>query len=275
IDLGVGHPVVLLHGQPGSQASWNPLVDHLSSRFRVVVPDRPGYGNTPGEARGLSDNADMVADLLRNRGATPATVVGHSWSGGVAILLAVRHPETVRSLVLVGAVGTAGSINAFDRLLVVPGIGDALTVAGLTGVGVVLPRIRKLVHPVGRSRVAPTSKAGGFIATTLPSEAMPGGWRGAWGRDRRTFLIEQRALLEELPAISASLAEVNVPTSVVIGTWDLVVPQHAAHELAAAIHGAHLVQIPCVGHFVARDAPARLTEVIASTDHRAEILPAT
>jgi pimeloyl-ACP methyl ester carboxylesterase len=159
----------------------------------------------------------------------------------------------------------------FERLGVVPGVGEALTVAGLTGVGVVLPKLRKLVRTADRPRAAPTRNASGFIATTLPSEVMPGGWRAAWGRDRRTFLIEQRALLTELPAISASLAEVDVPTSVVVGTWDLVVPQHAAHSLAAAIRGAQLVLIPSVGHFVARDAPVRLAEIIARTDQRAEL----
>jgi pimeloyl-ACP methyl ester carboxylesterase len=299
IDTGSGAPVVLLHGQPGSKASWAPLIDHLTSQFRVLAPDRPGYGDTVGEAMGMAENTDAVAEYLRFHGAAPATVVGHSWSGGVAVLLALRHPEMVRSLVLVGAVGTPDSVNGLDRLLVVPGIGDILTVAALTGIGVVLPQIRGLakgidprhraassrthVEPEPEAASAPepgrnlprakrTTRLRSSVAVSLPNEMMPGGWRGAWGRDRRTFMREQRALLEELSAVNSSLAKIDVPTSVVVGTWDVVVPPHAARSLAAAIPDAELFQIPGVGHFVARDASIRLAEIIAMTDRRAESL---
>jgi pimeloyl-ACP methyl ester carboxylesterase len=282
--------VLLLHGQPGSKGSWAPLIGLLAGRFRVLAPDRPGYGDTESEAMGMAENADAVAELLRARRTGPATVVGHSWSGGVAILLAHRHPDLVRSLVLVGSVGTRDSVNGLDRLMVVPGIGDALTVGALTGIGVILPGVRKRLQRMSRSRgsAAPTSGAGpgspavrhrppgsrtskarAYVAVTLPNETTPGGWRTSWGRERRTFMSEQRALLTELPAVTASLSEIRVPTSVVAGSWDMVVPPSAARSLAAAIPGAQLVVIPEVGHFVARDAASILAEVIADTDQRA------
>ena len=279
IDTGSGPPVLLLHGQPGSRASWAPLIGLLSGRFRVLAPDRPGYGDTEAGAMGMAANADAVAEFLLDRKTGRATVVGHSWSGGVAILLALRHPEAVRSLVLVGSVGTADSVNGLDRLMVVPGIGDALTVGALTGIGVILPGVRKRLQRMSRSRrvTAPTSgvgpgsptdrsrppgsitaKARAYATVTLPNESTPGGWRTSWGRERRTFMSEQRALLPELPAVTASLSEIRVPTSVVAGSWDVVVPPGAARTLAAAIPGAELVIIPEVGHFVARDASSIL-----------------
>jgi pimeloyl-ACP methyl ester carboxylesterase len=291
IDTGSGRPVLLLHGQPGSKSSWAPLIDILAPRFRVLAPDRPGYGETVGEAMGMAENADVVADFLRQRGAAPATVVGHSWSGGVAVLLARRHPDTVRSLVLVGAVGTQDSVNRLDRLMVVPGIGDLLTVAALTGMGVILPWIRVLMKRMGRggqrSASVPVERTGSpagrlsprvtmsarlrlYTAAALPNEKMPDGWRGAWGRDRRTFLREQRALLAELSSVTAALKEIRVPTSVVAGMWDMVVPPRAARSLTAAIPGAQLVAIPDTGHFIARDASALLAEVVVDTDRRAD-----
>jgi pimeloyl-ACP methyl ester carboxylesterase len=290
IDTGSGNPVLLLHGQPGSKTSWAPLIDILGSHFRVLAPDRPGYGDTEGDAKGMAGNADVIAEFLRLRGAVPATVVGHSWSGGVAVLLALRHPDTVRSLVLVGAVGTRDSVNLLDRLMVVPGIGDLLTAAALTGIGVILPWIRVGLSRIGQkgpgsppSRVEDSGlRAGGwrlpqtmaskvrsYLAAALPNETMPGGWRGAWGRDRRTFLHEQRALLAELPSVTAALAQVRVPTSVVAGMWDVVVSPRAARSLTFAIPGAELVAIPDTGHFIARDASPLLAEVIAETDRRA------
>ncbi len=75
-------------------------------------------------------NAELMAEFIVARGAAPATVVAHSWSGGVAVLLADRHRSLVRSLVLVGAACTPDSLNALDRWLTYPGLGDVLTVAG-------------------------------------------------------------------------------------------------------------------------------------------------
>jgi pimeloyl-ACP methyl ester carboxylesterase len=261
LDRGSGPPVLLLHGQPGEGASWLPVTERLVRGYRVLAPDRPGYGATVEGAMGMAANADVLAALLRQRGAAPAVVVGHSWAGGVAILMAIRHPDVVRGLVLAGSVGTPDSVNGLDRLLITRGLGPVLTVAGLAGIGVLLPRLRSaLVGGTGPGR----SRRAGYLAASLPDEALPGGWAGTLGRSRRTFLSEQRALMAELPALVDHLADVGVPTTVVAGEWDVVVPPSAARTLADAIPGARLVRLPRVGHFLARDAPDEMAEVIRS-----------
>jgi pimeloyl-ACP methyl ester carboxylesterase len=285
IDRGQGPTVLLLHGQPGDGASWTPVIERLADRFRVLAPDRPGYGDTTLGPVGMAENADIMAELLRSRDAAPATVVGHSWSGGVAILMAVRHPDVVRSLVLTGAVGALDSVNGLDRLLAVPGVGDVLTVAALAAIGKVLPRLRPTVvvpsdeagserlgserpeeAPGGRkeSAAAAADKLRRYLAATMPDERSLTGWSDTWGRGRHTFLVEQRALLAELPAVAACLGSIDVPVSVVVGEWDVVVPPVSAQSLAAAIPGAELIRIPDVGHFLARDATRRLVAVIES-----------
>ncbi|MGH9208646.1 MAG: alpha/beta fold hydrolase, partial [Acidimicrobiales bacterium] len=194
-DRGSGPPVVLLHGQPGSGSSWDPVTNLLEPDFRVLAPDRVGYGATAGEARGLAGNAQLVEAFIRARGAAPATVVAHSWSGGVAVLLADRCPALVKSLVLVGAACTPDSLNALDGWLNLPIIGDALTVIGLVGIGEVLPRFRRLArHAPARFRDE--------LAAALPDPGVLGGGRGALGRHKRTFMIEQRAIVEELPSVT-------------------------------------------------------------------------
>ena len=172
-DRGSGPPVVLLHGQPGSGAGWDPLSVLLEPEFRVLAPDRPGYGATGGEARGLGENADIVADFIRERQAGPATVVAHSWAGGVAVVLAVRHPEAVQSLVLVGAACTPDSLNGLDYLLNVPVLGDVLTVVGLVGIIEVLPRMRPLV----RIRPGPAT-----VPSWRRSYPMSGCWKDSTAR---------------------------------------------------------------------------------------------
>ena len=255
-DIGQGPPIVLLHGQPGTGASWDPVSRLLRTDFRVLAPDRVGYGATGGEARGLRDNADLVAEFIRVRHAAPATVVAHSWAGGVAVLMAAHHGDTVQSLVLVGAACTPDSLNILDRWLTTPVVGDVLTVAGLVGIGEVLPRIRTL------SRYAPAPLRDQLFAV-LPDEGVMKGQRGALGRSKRTFMIEQQALTSELPTVASQLGRLTVPVAVVSGDWDVVVPPRAAVSLARAIPGAELTFLPRAGHFAARDDPQGLADVIA------------
>jgi pimeloyl-ACP methyl ester carboxylesterase len=255
VDRGSGPMVLLLHGQPGSASSWDPVSDRLADRFRVLAPDRPGYGATECEARSIADNADLAAALLQAAGSGPATVVAHSWAGGVGVLLADRYPELVHGLVLVGAACTPDSIDGLDRLLAMPVVGSVLTVAGLVAIGEVLPKVRRLAPRV------PAPYRDQFRAT-LPDQGVLGGQRGALGRHRRTFVAEQRSLIGELPVVYEALSRIAVPTAVVVGAWDMVVRPVAGRTLAQAIPGSELVEIPRAGHFVARDTPDELVEVI-------------
>ena len=265
IDRGAGPTVLLLHGQPGSGSSWDPVIERLADRFRVLAPDRPGYGATAGEARGIAENAELIAALLDVTGAGPATVVGHSWAGGVGVLLAERYPEKVHSLVLVGAACTPDSVDGIDHLLALPVVGEALTVAGLVALGEVLPKVRRLSPRI------PVTYRDRFLAS-LPDQGVLGGERGALGRHRRTFVTEQRALIDELPVVHAALTRIRVPTAVVVGTWDLVVRPRAGRTLASLVAGAELVEIPRAGHFVARDTPDALAGIVARYGHDAAIL---
>ncbi len=259
-DRGTGPPVLLLHGQPGTGASWDPLSRLLEPEFRVLAPDRAGYGATGGDARGLRANADMVAGFIRDRNCGPATVVAHSWAGGVAVLLAVHYPEAAQSLVLVGAACTPDSLNALDRWLNIPVVGDVLTVAGLVGIIEVLPRVRPLArYAPGRYRAR--------LEAILPDEQVLQGQHGALGRNKSTFMTEQRALTDELPTVSAHLGDLGLPVSVVSGEWDIVVPPRASESLARAVPGAELTYLPRAGHFAARDNPPALADVIRRTAH--------
>ncbi|MDQ1360707.1 MAG: hypothetical protein QOJ44_1084 [Acidimicrobiaceae bacterium] len=262
IDQGTGAPVLLLHGQPGTGSSWLAVIDELADEFRLLAPDRVGNGRTAGQGRGFADNAASIADFLVAEDAAPATIVGHSWGGGVAIVLASRYPALVKSLVLVGSVGTVDAVNGLDRLLATHGVGDALTVAGLGVMGGVLPRLRRWTPRLPHA-------ASDYMDAILPDRGFSDGLPGAWGRTKRTFIIEQRALIDELGDLVRATGEVVVPTSVVIGAWDLVVPPQSADSLAHAISGAELVRLPRVGHFIPRDAPEALADVIRSTDARA------
>jgi pimeloyl-ACP methyl ester carboxylesterase len=114
-----GTPVLLIHGNCSSGAYWEPFVRRLlatGGSWRVVAPDLRGYGTTepaPVDAtRGLRDFADDVAALLDSESLFPAgarpIVAGHSMGGGVAMHLAIAHPDRVTGLLLESPVSPYG-----------------------------------------------------------------------------------------------------------------------------------------------------------------------
>jgi pimeloyl-ACP methyl ester carboxylesterase len=116
-----GPPVLLVHGNCSSAGYWLPLLRHLPDTLRIVAPDLRGYGDSetaPVDAtRGLRDFADDVAALLDGPGPDEPTlfapgarpvVASHSMGGGVAMHLAVDHPERVAALLLESPVSPYG-----------------------------------------------------------------------------------------------------------------------------------------------------------------------
>ncbi len=254
-DRGHGPVVVLVHGQPGQAADWRVVAGALESSHRVIVPDRPGYGRTGGAAVGVAANADALGRLLDDNGIESATVVGHSFGGGVALALALRRGELVGGLVLVGSVGTRSSLGPQDHVLGLPVLGESLAFAGFQASRWLLPALRR------RSTRLPPAMASWLRSVPEPGPAVDGATppsAATW----RSFVIEQRALLVETPALEAGLGSVRAPTAVVAGRRDRVVPTRAAVDLAEGIPGAELVWVPAAGHLVPQEAPGVLVDVV-------------
>lgn len=112
-DRGQGDPVVLIHGSgPGvsAWANWRLAIPALSRKFRVIAPDIVGFGFTE-RPSGIRYNLDTwvahaisVLDALKLE---RVHLVGNSFGGALSLALAIRHPDRVRRLVLMGAAGTA------------------------------------------------------------------------------------------------------------------------------------------------------------------------
>jgi pimeloyl-ACP methyl ester carboxylesterase len=118
---GHGARVVCLHSSTGSQAQWRPLVERLHDRAEVIAPDLFGHGRSPawpeGAANTLDVDAQAVLALLRSDGRAGADglhLVGHSYGAAVALRIALRVPQQVRSLTLYEPVlfGLLGDVQA-------------------------------------------------------------------------------------------------------------------------------------------------------------------
>ena len=254
---GVGDAVLLLHGQPGTRADWTGVRRALRDRFRVIVPDRPGYGETDGRALGIRENAGAMAGLLDEVEVERATVAGHSWGAGVALAMAQRNPERVGALVLVCPVTPNDRLGPIDRALADRRIGPPLARAALYGAGAALGttllqrRVRRLLP--------------GFEVERLGVVA--GEWR--WGDTWRSFYREQRALFEELPQLRRSEVDVAAPLTVVIGGRDRVTDPAAGRELAVRA-GGRLVEIETAGHLLPMQAPMAVADAIAEAAQAAD-----
>ena len=132
--------------------------------------------------------------------AAPATVVGHSYGGGVAILLAARRPEVVSGLVLVGSVGRADSLNAWTTCWRAVGR-EALAAAGLLAFG---------QGPAAPAEAGQATHPGRRLAWLRGQPPRPALRRGGVGDGRqvwRSFVAEQRALMREIGDVEAALSD--------------------------------------------------------------------
>ena len=103
---GSGQPVVLLHGLWNSSRIWQGTLETFSPAYHLYAPDLPGHGQSPAcFPWRLREVAALLGAWMRSLEIGPATVVGHSMGGALAMLLAATNPELIQRLVLVNAVG--------------------------------------------------------------------------------------------------------------------------------------------------------------------------
>ncbi len=242
-------PVLLLHGQPGASRDWDRVTAALGSRARPIAIDRPGWdGASP--ARDLAGNARAAIDALDAASVDRATVVGHSFGGGVACRVAADHPDRVAGLVLVAPAANTASLYPLDRLLAVPILGDlgSLLVVGAPALALRTRPTRALI-----------ARGLGLSDEHLAVVGRALGLRAAL----RAFTIEQRSLIHDLPALEARLPSLAVPTTVMIGERDLIVPVNSARRLAATIPDAELIEIPRAGHLLPLRHAGEVADAIA------------
>ena len=238
-DSGMGVPVVLLHGLTFDRATWRPIVDRLGGRARTVALDLPGHGDSGGPPCALDDVAGAVHEVVERLGLERPLVVGHSMSGGLALLYAGTYPA--RGAMMVD--GTA-DVRPFAQLLqrLAPGLkGDGF--AATFDVFQQSMRLDLVAEPL-RSEVVERQ--------TVTPELVLGYWDEVLGTDP-----------EELQArIAEAMKSVDVP---VLALYGHDAPSEREY-LRAHISDVTVEELPGRGHFLHLVEPdmfvARLTAFI-------------
>lgn len=150
-EAGTGEPLVLVHGSASDQRTWQGQREALAKRYRVISYSRryhwPNAPIAEGVDYSMLQHVDDLAVLLRSLDAAPAHLVGHSYGGFICLLLAIRNPALVRSLVLA------------EPPVVTLFVSNAPTPPQILKLLVTRPRTAAAIVKFGATGVAPASKA--------------------------------------------------------------------------------------------------------------------
>ncbi len=242
-DEGSGPAIVLIHGLGGSTYSWRSTIAGLSSDYRVIALDLPGFGfseRQPVHPLSLDRHARRVARLMDELEIQRAIVMGHSMGGAVASRLAVAWPERVERLVLVSSTH-AGEIPPWQR----PG-NRARSPLYLVDFGLRMPRLTRLVGKlVVRNVVFEGAQASDeLVRRYCEPLLLPG-----------TGACLRRLFDDTVTEQPIDLAGVSAPTLVINGAADRGCPPGLAARIAASIPGARVMVIEQAGHLVAEEQP--------------------
>ena len=237
-DVGPGPVVVLIHGFPFDRSMWSHQKSSVGAIYRLILPDLRGHGSSaaPEGVYTVDDQADDILELLDALQIFgPVVLGGLSMGGYVALSIAARHPERLKALILINSRASADSPQAVtvreELARQVETDGDAGSV-----VAAMFPKLFARGtfehHPeiVARmqDRMAKTS-----------ARAVAGTLRGLAIRPDRT----------------EDLSRIKVPTLILAGAEDALIPLEESESMARRITGSKLVVIPEAGHMAPVENP--------------------
>jgi 3-oxoadipate enol-lactonase len=239
-DLGDGPAALFVHGFPLDSTMWIEQLEALSDARRCIAPDLRGFGRSTPTTRdmlSMEEHADDLIAILDALDIDRVDLVGFSMGGYVALDVAGRYPDRLRSLALVDTKSTADSEEAKV------GRDDA-------AIGVAM-------H--GRSQLADT-----MIGALLDESA------SIWIRARIRTMVESMpsesivaALrgMKRRPDRTAVLSGLSIPVAVVVGEHDVVTPLQEADHMASAA-GAEMVVVADAGHMTPIEDPAAVAAAL-------------
>ena len=267
LQAGSGPVVALIHGITSTADTWVPAMAGLCREHTVIAPDLLGHGASakPRGDYSLGAYASGVRDLLAGLGHDRVTVVGHSLGGGVAMQFAYQFPERTERLALVSSGGLGREVSLLLRAAALPGaelvlpllvpgwLGRAVDGVGWAGARLGL-RTRLDVGEMLRGFLSLNdAEARAAFLHSLRAVVDPGGQRVS-GHDR-LYLAE------------------NLPTLLVWGERDPIIPPAHGREAHALMPGSTLEIFERAGHFPHLDDPVRFINVVS--DFLAATEPAT
>ena len=262
---GSGPALLLLHGLACDSSTWAPVIPELAKHFTVIAPDLLGHGESdkPDADYSLGGYANGMRDLMTILGIDKATVVGHSFGGGVAMQFAYQFPERTERVVLVSTGGLGRDVTPMIRFLTVPGSGLALraatfrpwrplVAASLEALSHLPIRATRDLDEVARIYESLSDSATRTAVQRVTSHVLD--WRGQF------VTMTDRSYLARL-----------MPVLVIWGRDDMVIPSRHAELAPTQVQDVHVLED--AGHFPHKDHPEEFCRLVV--DFVAENEPAS
>ena len=254
---GDGPAVALIHGVAGRAGQWQKVIELLSRSYTVVAPDLLGHGESakPRGDYSLGAHATGIRDLLVALGLNRASIVGHSFGGGIAMQFAYQFPERTERLVLVASGGLGDEVHALLRAATLPGS------------EFVLPM---LAHPrvLAAAGVLPRGLGRLGLRTGPDLTEMARAYQSLSNAEARSAFIQTlRGVIDptgqRINASDRLYLAARVPSMVMWGSRDRIIPVAHAQVAHQGMPGSRLEIFDSAGHFPQLDDPYRFAETLA------------
>jgi pimeloyl-ACP methyl ester carboxylesterase len=245
VELGSGPPILFIHGLGGSWQNWLETLPFFARTHRVLAIDLPGFGASPlpAEMISISGYGRIVDEFCETVGFERGALVGNSMGGFIAAEVAIAHPHRVEKLVLVSAAGITTEHQRNEKVLAAMRRFEAVLTWAAT-------------HPKPEFFKRPRARGGLRVVFAHPDK-LPG-----------ALLFEQTkgagkpGFIDALDAISAyplrdRLERISVPTLVVWGEKDRLVPLRDADVFEELIPDSRKIVYPDTGHVAMLERPDR------------------
>lgn len=253
---GSGPPIVLIHGITASSVVWELVAPQLARHYTVLAPDLLGHGQSakPRGDYSMGAFASGIRDLVVSLELGPATVVGHSLGGGVAMQFSYQFPDRVQRLALVSSGGLGRRVNGLLRAATFPG--SELVLPVLAG-----RHVLNAGRAVGRALAKARVPLGNDVIEMARGHASLGD-----PQSRTAFVHTLRASVDvggqRVQAIDRLYLAAELPLLIVWGSRDRIIPAdhgRRAHEL---VPGSRFELFERAGHFPFLDEPRRFVATI-------------
>ncbi|MBA3540774.1 MAG: alpha/beta fold hydrolase [Deltaproteobacteria bacterium] len=240
-----GETIVFSHGLLWSTELFAPQIAALRDRYRCIAWDHRGQGRSAADHRehiGMELVWQDAVQLLEHLAAGPVHFCGLSMGGFVAMRMAARRPDLVRSLLLLETSSEPEPLENVARYRLLT------RVTRLLGTRVVRGQIAPIMMGrTIRNDPARTAELAGFVEVMSRRRDI---WRAING------VIDR-------PAIHDELARITAPTLIIVGDEDTATPLAKAEKIRSGIAGAQLVRIPGAGHSCTVEQPVAVTAALA------------
>jgi len=256
LQAGTGPVVVLIHGITSSADTWAAAMAAAPDGRTLIAPDLMGHGGSakPRGDYSLGAFASGIRDLLAALGHDRVTVVGHSLGGGIAMQFAYQFPERTERLVLVSSGGLGREVSLLLRAAALPGSELALRFLAPRWLG-------RAAGGVGWAGSRIGLKPGRDVGEMFQ------GFLSLSDRETRAAFVQSlRAVVDtggqRVNGHDRLYLAAGLPTLLVWGERDPVIPVDHAHGAHAAMPGSRLELFPDAGHFPHMEEPERFAAVL-------------